>query len=310
MSELEKLSNLTFEEKLEFENKFHFRSLGTIEQLINNAEIKHQEEFYKGIDPNLNIKQYESMGLYYDNTPIFKEYLNKKVIEIIIEKDGSTSFELTVKYPGFVNALNENGEVLVGQNLYKFHGSLLTISKRNNNEIITSINMNNTTEKMTSNWSQGGAWVYDGSNKRYNYQVYGTCITSSNSTPGGIIQSSFYVQALGQEKKFGTWAGRSSYLPVYSFSGSWTANYTAQQCFTCPIQTNPISLIDDDNQSPFSWSSTSGGGQTNNFKRYLKPNGSWTLPTPWMIITAFNVNYSMTFNFSGGSNGFSHTLTK
>jgi hypothetical protein len=310
LNELEVLSELTFEEKLEFENKLNFRSLNTIKQLINNAEIKHQEEFYQGIDPNLRIEEYESMGLYYDNTAIFKENLDKEVIEIIYEKDGSSSFELTVKSPGFDCVLNENGEVIVGENVFKFHTFFLTITNRNNNQILNIINMAQASEKMVSNWSQGGTWMYDGSTKRYNYRVYGTCITSSNETPGGTIQSSFYVQALGQYKKFGTWAARSSYLPVCSFSGNWTASYTAQQCFTCPIETNPISLIDYDNQSPFSWSSTSGGGVTNNFLRYLKPNGSWTLPSPWLFETAFNVNYNMIFNFSGGASGFSHTLSK
>lgn len=310
LSELEKISKLTIEEKIIYENKFGFRSLGTIEQLINKAEIEHQDEFFQGIDPNLSVKEYEAMGLFYKNTDIFTKYLNKKIIKVNYEKDSSYSFELTVKSPGFIYVLNEAGEVIVGEKLFKFHDSYLTISNKATNQVIKIINFSETIEKMTSNWSQGGAWVYDGTSKRYNYQVYGASITSSNETPGGLIDAVFYVQAIGQEKKFGSWAGRSSYLPVYSFTGSWTANYTAQQCFTCSIQTNPFALNDSDFTSPYSWSSVSGGGQTNNFLRYLKPNGSWALPTPWLVVSAFNVNYNMTFNFSGGSSGFSHTLIK
>jgi hypothetical protein len=52
---------LAFEEKLDFENKLNFRSLNTIKQLINNAEIKHQEEFYQGINPNLKIAQNQTL---------------------------------------------------------------------------------------------------------------------------------------------------------------------------------------------------------------------------------------------------------
>ena len=314
---LEEISKSNFESKVGFEKTLGFVSLGTIQKQIENEEISHQESFFAGVDPNLTVAEYKSMGLNYLHTDIFNDYLSKKVINKIIEKDGSWAFELNVKSPGFVHALNVDGNVIVGDKLYHFYDTYLEIKNLQSNEIVSVVNLGQNTDKMTSNWTKYNGsnnqdiWEELSSTTRIKYKVFGTCITSSNTTVGGLIDATFYAQALAQNKKFGSWAGRAEYRPIYSFSGSWTSKYSAQQCFTCPVQWNPVALSDNDYTSPFSWSSSSDpNGSTNNFIRYFKPNGSWKLPSPWLVVDPFQVTYSMNFNFSGVSSGFTRNLTK
>lgn len=307
--ELEILARMTPTQRIDFENKLGFRSLGTLLYMINKAEVENLESFYKGVDPNLSQSQYQEMGYRYQNSELYAKYLEKGVLLEHTEPDGSRSFELSIENPGFVNVLNEDGVVFAGNEKYEFEGSNLRIYNRRTGAMVHQVSFGAMTD-MTSNWSNAAAWEYDGNDKRFNYKVYGTCITSSTQSNSGLLQTSFYVQARAENLRFGTWAGRSSYMPIYSFNGSWTANYTAASCAYCWGQTNPVSLIDNDYSSPYAWHSANDPyGQTNNFLRYFKPNGSWAL-TGWYIMSAFDVHYTMTFNFSGGTSGYSRTFTR
>ncbi len=306
---LEKISLMTSAERRVFESKHNFKSLGTILADVNEAETMREETFFRGLDPDLTVDQYEAMGYHYTPSDLYTEYIEKGVLVEEVEADRSRSFHLSVDNPGFVNVLNESGIVFAGDKKYAFDHSLMKVYDKVSNTLLHQVSFDAATD-LTSNWSQDSGWKYDGSNKRYNYKVYGSCITSSPTSNSGIIQSSFYVDALAQNRKWGSWASRSSYMPVYSFSGSWTADYRATQSPYLKGGLNPVYLIDGDHTSPFSWHSASDPyGQTNHFLRYLRPNGSWTL-AGWYIKMAFDVHYNMTFQFSGGPSGFTHTLSR
>lgn len=305
---LEGTAGLSSAQRRALENRVGFHSLNTLFEDIQAAEEQHMTDFFKGLSPDLSGAEYVSMGYSYTPTALYQEALEKGILVETLEADQSRSYSLAIDNPGFVRVLNADGDVLAGSKRYHFEGTRMQIFARKTNTLLHDVDFSAATD-ITSTWSQASAWEYDGSDKRFNYRVYGTSITSANTSSSGLLESSFYVQARAENRRFGTWAARSSYLPIYSFSGNWTANYTAKSCFSCPTQTNPVFLNDNDNTSPFSWSSTSDpNGQTNSFLRYCKPNGSWTLPG-YYIMSAFDVHYTMTFTFSGGPSGYVRTLT-
>ena len=296
-------------EKENFEKSWGgFRSLGSIFSEIEQTEIMRVDSFHKGLNPELKISEYEALGYFYKPSLIYQQYLKKGIIIETVESDGSKSFKCSVENPGFLNVINENGEVFVGEEKYVFHSKFIDVYN-NKGEIIKTLDFNRNT-KATSNWSNGVDWIYDGDSKRYSYEVYGNCITSSVTTSGGIIESTFYVAAHAENKRFGTWAARSSYLPIYSYYGNWNYTYQAKSCYSCSNVTNPFALNDNDVIPPLTWSSTTDpNGQTNNFTRFLRPNGTWTLPNGWYVTSPLSVNYYMVFSFSGGVSGYTYTLT-
>lgn len=305
---LEKLSSLRKEDRLKFERKHNFKSLSTIYEEVNEAEFQNAERIFKGMDPNLSGNEYEAMGYHYEPTALLNEYLEKGVIVDEIEADGSHAFHLSMNNPGFSNVLNEEGIVYAGDKKYLFENSEMKVYQKGTNILLHHVSTNTQTE-LTSGWSKSVDWQMDGNNRRFKYKVYGSCITSSETSPSGIIETSFYVQAEGENRVFGIWGKRSSYMPVYSFSGNWTSQYYASSSLYGQWAINPVNLIDNDYSSPFSWHSASDPyGQTNNFLRYLRPNGAWAL-SGWYIQQAMDVHYNMTFTFSGGSNGFVRTLS-
>jgi hypothetical protein len=306
---LESAAALSPAQRLALENRMGFRSLGTLYEEIQAAEERHLADFFKGLSPDLSVAAYADLGYVYTPTDLYRENLERGILVETIEADQSRSYKLAIDNPGFVHVLDADGDVLAGGKRYHFEGDRLLVYARKTNTLLHTVDFQAATD-MTSNWTQDSGWQYDGSDKRFSYKVYGTCITSSQTSSSGLIESSFYVKARGENKKFGTWAARSSYLPVYSFSGSWTANYTAKSCYNCAVQTNPLFLNDADYTSPFSWHSANDpNGQTNNFLRYFKPNGSWAL-SGWYIMSPFDVHYTMNFTFSGGSSGYLRTLTR
>ena len=305
---LENLSSWTAAERQVFESKHNFKSLGTILDEVNAAEIANEEAFFRGIDPNLTVAQYETMGYYYSPSEIFTEYEEKGVIVAESEADRSRSYHLSIDNPGFAVILNESGIVYAGDKKYLFEASNMKVYDKSSNALLHEVSFGANTES-TSNWSQASAWEYDGSTRRFKYLVYGSCITSAPTSNSGLIQSTFYVDALAENKKWGTWASRSSYMPIYSFSGSWTADYRASKDPFTSGPLNPVFLNDNDYTSPFSWHSVSDPyGQTNHFLRYFKPNGSWAL-NGWYISMPFDVHYTMTYTFAGGPSGFVRTLS-
>ena len=61
---LEDLSLMTPQERIEFEDELGFRSQGSILFMVNEAENAHQEAFFKGLDPDLEVAELGSDGLY------------------------------------------------------------------------------------------------------------------------------------------------------------------------------------------------------------------------------------------------------
>jgi hypothetical protein len=69
-------------------------------------------------------------------------------------------------------------------------------------------------------WTKLSGWHYDGSDKRYSLDIHGV---SSNSM--SLMSCTYYAEAKGQQKKWGSWTFRNSYNPIYSVSGNWDYSY-------------------------------------------------------------------------------------
>ncbi len=297
------------EERNIFFKKYQkFISLGSVFNHIVEKEGDRVESFFMGLDPNLTTQDYSAMGYNYIPSQEYFGCLKKGLINEIIDVAGCRSFKPFVNNPGFLALINLDGEVLVGDLKYVFNSDEIKVFNKGD-ELMNVFDFSSNT-KATSNWSQGGNWIYDGDTKRYYCKVYGSCITSSETTEPGLISSTYYVDALAENRRFGVWGSRSSYRPIYSFSGNWSSSYQARPCYLCNGQNNPFNLPDNDNASPYSWSSVNDpNGQTNHFLRYFKPNGSWGLPDGWYIATPFLVTYNMTFAISGGTSGYYYQLS-
>lgn len=306
----EKISKMKPDEKEQFLNDFqNFTSLGSVFKNIVELEEKRVEYFFKGLDPELTGKEYSALGYNYTPSQEYSNNLKKGIIIQEIDAEDNRSFKPFVNNPGFIDLINVNGEVLVGEQKLVFISDKINIYNKAG-VLIDEVDFSSNA-KATSNWSQGGSWIYDGDTKRYYCKVFGSSITSSETTEPGLLSATFYADALAENRRFGIWGSRSSYMPIYSFSGTWSSYYQARSCYLCSSESNPFNLPDGDYSSPFSWSSVNDpNGQTNHFLRYFKPNGSWQLPDGWYVSAPFSVTYNMLFSISWGTSGYYYQLSQ
>ena len=313
MNELETLAKMNLEEKIKWENKYNFRSLGSIEMLINNAELEKQNAFYKNLNPDLKIADYEAMNYKYLHTDIYKKYLAMGVIEEEVDADGNHSFSLNMKNSGLANVLNDQGEVIVGGSVYHFSGFEGSIASLLTNEVTNTFSiLPNTAKQNQFNWSKGyttDGWLNLSSNERISYKVIGYDLNTSSPT---LVGSTFYVNAKAQKKSFGTWSYSNNYNPVYRITGSWTYSFSVipNGSFSSVIinsTDNPplIVLNDNDAASPLNFFVNGGNASL----AYCKPNGSWVTPSIYEIYNSINVNHTFTFSFSGGCCGYNYTVS-
>lgn len=145
------------------------------------------------------------------------------------------------------------------------------------------------------NWSQYSGWILDGSTERYSLDVVGY----SSSNYGTIMSVTNYVEAKGQQKKWGTWDYRNSYNPIYSVSGNWNYRY---QWTPDGLNINVgYSLSSSYAASPYNYILNG----SNHFMAYLSPQGTYSLTSPAYWIDPVNVYYyRFTGSFFGGSSGY------
>lgn len=307
--EMMKINEMSCDMRLSFEKKLGITSLATIQKRINDAEVKHQDEDFNDINPNLSVKDYENLGIFYQNTEIYNEYLEKGVIEKIIYEDKSQAFELSVKNAAFHNILNAKGELFVGENKYVFSGTTMKIFDQSGKEIL----MTTITPKMNHefDFEKGTGWVTDpskGSSYRYRANVK---FVSGYTI--GTLSNTFYWEARAEKKVLGNWNTRNNYNPIYGFSGSWSYDYWIQyngagygvvrDGLTDPLPYSSSPLPD----SPYNISNLN----TNATMRYLHPHGFYTLPAGANYKFFENTrlyNHAFVAKFSGGSSGSNLTL--
>jgi hypothetical protein len=310
------LLSLTNDEVESWEEQLQFRSLATIDRKINEAEVAHQEIFFKGLDPNLTRNEYSAMGYNYEHTAVYNTYLNKGTIIRNIESDGSISTALSVNNHEYLNVLNEEGKVIVGDELLVFKDDATSVYDKKTKVLLHETNAN-TSEKLNNefNFNKGtgsisNRWVTDPS-KGSNYRYYGRVLFSSSYTTSTLSQT-FYWEARAEQKRFGSWNTRNTYNPIWGCSANWSYDYWI-------IYPNAgYGTVRNGNQYPLPNSSSRPTSpyyianlNTNYTKRYLQFSSMYSI-VPASIGYSFfdNVrvyNYNFVFKYSGGSSGYSYT---
>ena len=244
---LEKTSNMTYEERLEWENSIGFRSLSTIENQANDIEVERIDAFFAGQPDNLNGNDYVAMGLIYEPSEFYKEYVAKGVIVTSFDKNGNRSTDISVKNRSFIHLLNERGEVLVEGIRIKNEGNMTYLIDAEKNSIIHEYEVFSSNSSSEKNLAMGywltkgigpntGArddWRYNNQNpsnadRRVRSWVYcytgpfGAQTTSvvinpplaTQITSYARMNVNHYIHSKAESKLFGNWTKRNNFQPI------------------------------------------------------------------------------------------------
>lgn len=314
-------SSMAPEERIRLEKQLGFESLTTILDRVTEAEVKHQEEFFAGLDPDLSPDAYVQMGYRYERTPLFKQYQAQGLIKDITYADGSKAFELAIHNPAYQNAIGTAKSIQIGQTLVQFeglNGQTVTLSAvgASAGQSTNKITLNNEYNFVkharrpgNESWTGTVYWITDPA-KGSNYRYYAYAQFSSSFTVTTLSQTYFWT-ARAEQKKFGNWATRNDYLPIWGISASWSYEYwvifpgagygTKRDGALYPLPNNA-----NNPTSPYSLS-----GMNSNFigNRYMYPHGLYSITSSagyqfWDNVRIYNSSY--TFKFSGGCCGYDY----
>jgi hypothetical protein len=317
---LEKLSLMSPTEKIAFENEHGFRSLNSIYYEVTQAEVGHQEEFFKGLDPELEVADYERMGYFYESTPLFTDYLEKGVIKQIIEPDGSRAFDLSIDNPALENVLTEKGAVIVGDKKFVFEGdAAFEMNLNREGQVIPGesqkvalngeFNFYKNARRPGYESAYGTKYWINDPGQNNNYRYYAQVNFSSSFTTLSLTQS-FYWIARAEQKKWGNWATRNNYNPIWGISANWSYDYwVIYDGMGFGVVHNgvnyPLPNTYNRPTSPYGLTSLF----TNYTVRYLHLNGTYNIKPTLNYDFFDNVrvyNDSWTFKFSGGPSGYTY----
>lgn len=311
-----KLANLSEDEIQIWEAQNDFQSLLSLEKKINYAEVKHQESFFKGVNPNLSVKEYEAMGYFYKHTDLYNTYLKKGVIEEKIQNDGSISTELSVKDHYLLNILSEEGKVIVADELIVVKNKDTYVYDTKSNKLLRSTNSTNQKLNNEFNFDKGTGTVgnrfISDPAKGSNYRYYAYVKFSSSFTVSSLSQR-LYWEARAEQKKFGNWNTRNDYNPIWGCSAYWSYDYWI-------IYPNTgFGVVRNGSQYPLPNSSnkpTSPYYVSNMHTNYTGPrelqfSDIYSINPTTVGYSFFDnvrvYNYSFEFKFSGGSSGYNYT---
>lgn len=295
------VSVLNDEERIKLEDKFNFRSVSSLWKIINDAEVRHQVEDYKDINPDLSIEEYNEIGFKYEPTLLYKEYLNNGFIKEFIYLDGSRSFQPRIENSYYYNILNENFEVFVGDKKFICNNDGKLIKNDFESKAIDSY-----TTVLRLYGSDGGEWVTDPSNSNQRYRAK---VVMASSFTLSTLSVALYWEARAEKKLLGNWNTRSNYNPIWGLSGNWSYQYmvwlkstntTSMINSGLPANTIPLPT------SPYNISNLN----TNYTLRYLYPDGFYTRTNDSYEFYNYLIfsNYNFTVKFSGGTSGYHYNL--
>jgi hypothetical protein len=155
-------------------------------------------------------------------------------------------------------------------------------------------------------------WITDparGSNYRYCSYVF-----FSSDYNIYTLQQNYYWYARAEQKKWGTWATRNDYKPIWGFNSQWNFEYkivNKQTGYVSTIDGNsPENFLSNTNNRPTSPYYLSNLN-TNYTVRYLYPHGYYSIPSYWPFYIFDNVRIyysSYSSSFTGGASGYSYAL--
>jgi hypothetical protein len=278
---IQKLSVMGEEKRKEWEKRMNFKSQLTIFFEVNEAEATFQEILSKGFKKEITIEELKSMGIKPQHSDMLNKYIDKGIIRATVEDDGSLSFNLALSDRSYAYITNENGEVMIGNNVYQYWEDKVAINGKDEQNIIA--------KGTTYNWSASSNWRYDGNYRRYRMDITGVSSYTSSS-----ISSNFNVEAKAERKILWSWAIRNSYDPIKSINGYYNYEYWYVQYPGGPMirSTNNLPLPSPPQPltSPFSMDYSYFGG-SNYTLIPLHPSGifNFTYPSTASFIDAVNV---------------------
>lgn len=314
----QELAAMTPQERIEFEDGLGFRSLSSIYHEVNQAEIQAQEVFFRGVNPDLEVAEYEEMGLFYENTPLYRSYLAKGTISEFTHSDRSKSFVLTVDQPHLEQVLNEAGDVVIGEQLISYRGDGTWVYNAETGELIREVESGKTSlngefdfrmhaRRPGAESQSGNVWWIKDPAKGSNYRYYAFAHFNSSYTTSLLAQT-YYWAARAEKKSWGNWNTNNNYNPIWGISAQWSYDYWINHpklMFPVKRDGSQYPLPNNSNrpESPYSLSNLN----TNYTVRYMYPHGNFTISSPytfWENVRIYNQSY--TFKFSGGSSGYNY----
>lgn len=306
------LSEMSHAERIEWEESIGFESLFSLHTRLNDIEVERIEDFFKGVDPDLTVAEYESMGLNYQPSDLYKKYVKKGIINRVTEDDGSYSTELSIENKAFLFVLSEEMKFKVADLLYSFDNHSLRVIDEKSGKVVHEENFSeNQKGNGDYNFYKGiygsSGWITDparGSKFRYRSFMR----FASNYTTN-ILNQSYYWYARAERKRFGNWSTRNGYLPIWGFYANWKYSYeiSVNGAYPTTVTSSSSNNVLPAPSSPYSLS----GLNTNYTVRYLQPNGFFSKSSGGGYVFADNVqiyNDSYSSSFTGGSSGYSYSL--
>jgi len=320
---LEKTSNMTYEERLEWENSIGFRSLSTIESQANDIEVERMDAYFEALDipDDLNGHDYSALSINYEPSDYFNEYVAKGVLITFYDDNGNKSTELSVKNRSFIHLLNERGEVIVEGIKTRNEGNMTYLIDVNKNTVIHEYEVfkQNSDEKLANQYwmtkglgaaGQRDGWIENG-NFRYKSWVYcySTRTVENNQsnfpvTTYRLMHLNHYIHTSAEQKRWGSWARRSSYSPITFINLQFSYEVLFWDSGVKRFQSTPPFQSDYNSASPMKDKYPSHNSGYIIFQQ-VAPNGT----NNWTFNLAYNGNTKFyNDDFSGIFGGFISAL--
>ncbi len=318
------LSEMSPDSLVSFENSLSFRSLKSIDYLVNAAEMRQMEQVYQGLPDSMDADYYDSLGIQYSPSALCQQYLALGVINEEIDTFGGRTIYLAIDEPFLFPILNESGEVEVGGEIVKFEprgrqsmsgkavvsgdGKMLDVPSNNSWRI--------NIHAHDGGWevpSGGRFWVYDPckdqnrrvEKKRYRYAASVTylCSTSKKSMYPQLV-----MQMEARYLKYGnTWSKHPDYKPFWGTSAAWkyrNSFRTSPSATPFTVESTAQMLPSGSNapKSPYYYS----GASLYEFTKMLHPTGLYAIQSgsTWEFASDCQIHSaSFIFKFSGCGQG-------
>lgn len=288
------------EEIIAWEKTYNFTSMFEILNQVNDAENENELKYINGEDVQ------EHSLLYFDK-------IKSGVIKEIKYDDGSTSFDYNIFDASVVNLVNEDGLVVIENQLYQYTESSLKSTEYKgassiellkstdvSTDVVKIINITQVKNTGSYSWSQEKGWAYEGGKNKKRARIYVTGHSSGGETS---IQVVVYNVNVRVEKKngWGNWVladGSSCWLYSswrYRFQLAKANDIHMYTFYSNSLSPAPILFTNPTTYWPF----------MNNLTLTLEPNGTWGVPAGYaQFFDPYNVyNYSFTGSVSGGAHG-------
>jgi len=277
---------------------------------VNIQEELHEQQVVNVLGKDIELDDLLSRDID-PHSDLYYTMLERGVIVELTEDDGSTSYKARIFNPVYMSVLNEEGLVIINNELYSFNESgykvihdcdfkkisLLADICETNQELGISVHSYELSNKKGYGHSFNHYSLrYESSRKRVSFQAYfhaGDEGVYYPPSPGTCMGPEFFVEAIALKKNiWGNWVYKNNYTPIDKVSAVWNHYYRIMTDGLPPqYQTVTVSYP---KTSPWTYDTFSGmGGTTNHLKVNCNPGGYWYCPpSGWMIDECNVYNYS------------------